>query len=253
MDRLIFTSNSAIKEQALARNVLVNELANVSTTGFKTTYNVALMAVKADGVGFDTRYQNQAVAKDYIRMTPGAIMATGKPTDIAMAGQTVLAVQAGNGELAYTRRGDLRVNINGQLENGAGHLVMGQGGPVTVPAGVQLSINPDGSVYGRDPNQPTNAPAVLIDQLRIKDGSAIRFERREDGLFKVSGQAPGSDFTSGPVTPQVIPSALEGSNVSGIETLTRLMDFSRTFETQIKIMKETKGIDESGSSMIKAQ
>ncbi len=252
MDRLIFTSNSAIKEQAIARQVLVNELANLSTTGFKTSYDVALSSVKAEGAGFDTRFQASAISKDYIRMTPGAVMATGRPTDIAMAGQTVLAVQAPNGDLAFTRRGDLRVNVNGQLEIGSGHLVMGQNGPITVPANLKLSINPDGSLYGRDPTQPSNAPGVLIDQLRVKDASEVKFERREDGLFKVTAQPEGSDFTSGPNAPQVIPNALEGSNVSGIEALTRLMDFSRTFEMQIKIIKETKSLDESGSTMMKA-
>jgi len=252
MDRLIFTSNSAIKEQAVARQVMVNELANIATTGFKTSYDVALMSIKANGAGYDTRFQTMALSKDFIRMTPGAVMATGRPMDVALSGQTVMTVQAPNGELAYTRRGDLRVNIQGQLENGAGHLVMGQGGPVTVPANLKLTINPDGSIFGRDPGQPGNAPGVLIDQLRIKDASEVKFERREDGLFKVYGLPVGSEFPNGPSAPQLIPNALENSNVSGIEALTRLMDFSRTFEMQIKIIKETKSLDESGSTMMKA-
>ena len=252
MDRLIFTSNSAIKEQAVARQVLVNELANVSTVGFKTSYDVALTSIKADGAGFDTRFQAQAVSRDYIRMTPGAVMLTGRPMDIAMAEQTVLAVQAANGDEAYTRRGDLRSNIRGQLETGSGHLVMGQNGPITVPANAKISINQDGSIYARDPAQPSNAPGVLVDRLRILDGSAEMFERREDGLFKVSGKPEGSTFTSGPVLPKVLPNSLEGSNVSSVEALTRLMDHSRTFELQIKIIKETKSLDESGATLMKA-
>jgi len=133
MDRLIFTSNSAIKEQSVARQVLVNELANISTIGFKTSYDVALTTIKAEGSGFDTRFQAQAVSRDYIRMTPGAMMLTGRDLDVAMAGKTVLAVQAPNGEQAYTRRGDLKVNVRGQLETGNGHLVLGQNGPITIP------------------------------------------------------------------------------------------------------------------------
>ena len=49
----------------------------------------------------------------------------------------------------------------------------------------------------------------------------------------------------------VIPQALEGSNVSAIEAMTRLIDQSRSFETQIRIIKETKGLDESGATMMK--
>ena len=47
MDRLIFTSNATINQMANARQVLVNELANVSTVGFKSSYDVALQSVKA--------------------------------------------------------------------------------------------------------------------------------------------------------------------------------------------------------------
>ncbi len=252
MDRLIFTSSSAIKEQSVARQVLVNELANISTVGFKTSYDVALTSIKAEGSGFDTRFQAQAVSRDYIRMTPGAVMLTGRDLDVAMAGKTVLAVQAPNGDQAYTRRGDLMVNIRGQLETGNGHLVLGQNGPITIPANTKLTINQDGTLFAKDVNQAANAPGVLVDRLRILDGSQQMFERREDGLFKVSGKPDGTTFESGPNLPQVITHSLEGSNVSGVEALTRLIDHSRTFEMQIKIIKETKQLDESGASLMKA-
>lgn len=253
MDRLIFTSNATIKEMANARQVLVNELANVSTNGFKSSYDVALRSVKADGDNrsFDTRIQAQAISRDIIRLTPGAVMATGRPLDIAMADQAVMAVQAPNGERAFTRRGDLKVGATGQLETGNGHLVLGQGGPITVPPGVSLRISSDGSVYGQDPAQPGNLPPVLIDQISLRDASQVQLLRRQDGLFEVADRPAGSDFASGPNLPTVIPNALEGSNVSAIEAMTRLMDHSRSFETQIRIIKETKSLDEQSSSMMK--
>lgn len=253
MDRLIFTSNATITEMAQARQVLVNELANISTTGFKSSYDVALRSVRADGQGgsFDTRIQAQAISRDIIRLTPGTIMATGRPLDIAIADQAVMAVQAANGERAFTRRGDLRVGAQGQLETGSGHLVLGQGGPITVPPGVRLNITSDGSVYARDPAQPDNVPPLLIDQIALRDASQVQLLRRADGLFQVADQRPGSDFASGPNLPRVIPEAIEGSNISAIEAMTRLMDHSRSFETQIRIIKETKNLDEQSASMMK--
>ena len=123
MDRLVFTSNATIKEMANARQVLVNELANVSTVGFKSSFDVALQSIKAEGAGgFDTRIQAQAVTRDLIRLTPGAVMATGRNLDVALADQSVMTVQAANGERAFTRRGDMRINAQGQLETGAGAL-----------------------------------------------------------------------------------------------------------------------------------
>ena len=251
MDRLVFTSNATIKEQAVARQVLVNDLSNVSTVGFKSSYDVALKTVKVEGAGFDSRYQAQAVARDQIRLTPGPVMATGRPMDIALAEKSVLTVQAPNGELAFTRRGDLKVNPQGQLENGSGHLVLGNGGPIAVPPGMEVSINPDGTVFARDPAQTGAAASVLIDQLRLRDASEVKLGRRQDGLFKVDGQVDGTDIALGDTVPKLIPQALEGSNVSAIEAMTRLIDQSRSFETQIRIIKEMKSLDESGASMMK--
>jgi flagellar basal-body rod protein FlgF len=251
MDRLVFTSNATIKEQATARQVLVNELANVSTVGFKSSYDVALQSVKVEGPGFDSRFQAQAVARDLIRLEPGPIMATGRPMDIALADKAVLAVQASNGDLAFTRRGDLKVNAQGQMENGSGHLVLGAGGPIAVPPGMMVSINDDGTVYARDPAQTGPAASVFIDQLRLRDAKDVKLGRRLDGLFKVDGQPDGTDIAAGNTPPKLIPQALEGSNVSAIEAMTRLIDQSRSFETQIRIIKETKGLDESGSTMMK--
>ena len=251
MDRLVFTSNATIKEQATARQVLVNDLANVSTVGFKSSYDVALKSIKVEGSGFDSRFQAQAVSRDLIRMQPGAIMATGRPLDIAMAEKAVLTVQTASGDLAFTRRGDLKINPQGQLENGSGHLVMGNGGPVSVPPGMMVSINPDGTIYAKDPAQVGAAPSVLIDQLRLRDASNVPLGRRQDGLYKVDGQPDGTDIPAGNTLPKLIPQALEGSNVSAVEAMTRLIDHSRSFETQIRIIKETKSLDESGSSMMK--
>jgi flagellar basal-body rod protein FlgF len=252
MDRLVFTSNATIKEQATARQILVNDLANVSTVGFKSSYDVALQSVKIEGAGFDSRFQAQTTSQDRIRMDSGPVMATGRPMDVALAGTAVLTVQAPNGDLAFTRRGDLKVNIQGQLENGSGHLVLGEAGPITIPPGLTVNVNPDGSIYARDPAQVGPAAEVLIDRLRLRDVTGVSLGRRPDGLFKVSEKPDGTDIALGDQLPKVIPQALEGSNVSAISAMTRLIDHSRSFETQIRIIKEMKGLDESGASMMKA-
>jgi flagellar basal-body rod protein FlgF len=251
MDRLVFTSNATIKEMATARQVLVNDLANVSTVGFKSSYDVAMKSVKVEGPGFDSRFQAQAVVRDLIRLEPGPIMATGRPLDIAMGARAVLAVQDAKGEMAFTRRGDLKINPQGQLENGSGHLVLGGGGPITIPPGMMVTINPDGTIYANDPAQAGAAASVLIDQLRLRDGTDAMLGRRQDGLFQVSEKPAGTDIAVGNTPLIVIPKTLEGSNVNAIEAMTRLIDQSRSFETQIRIIKETKGLDESGSSMMK--
>jgi flagellar basal-body rod protein FlgF len=251
MDRLAFNAAAAINEQRLSRQMTTNELANVTTIGFKRSYEVAMRSIKVDGPGFSTRLQPQSVSKDVIQLTPGAMMATGNPMDVAMNGSTVLGVSAPNGELAFTRRGDLRVNSNGVLENSARHVVRGQGGEaITIPPGLEVSINADGTVYAIDRAQVGVAQPILIDRMLMRDATDTPLERREDGLFGPVGKR-GADIVDGPVAPSLTARALEGSNVNAMVVMVKLMDQSRSFEHQVRNIKESKTVDESGATMIK--
>ena len=188
-----------------------------------------------------------------IDLRPGSVMATGRNLDIAINGSAVLGVTSSQGELAFTRRGDLRVNASGVLETGSGLAVRGaDGGVITIPAGFNARINPDGTIFARAPGQATNAPGVQIGRLMLRDAEKTPLSRRADGLFEVAGKPPGQDI---PVAPNsmtsVTPQALEGSNVNAMAVMLQLMDQSRTFETQVKIIKENKTGDEAGSSMLK--
>jgi flagellar basal-body rod protein FlgF len=256
MDRLAYTSLASINERRILREQLTNELANVSTVGFKKSFDNALTAVKAEGDGFDSRIQPFIQQKDTISLAPGTLMATGRNMDVAMNDQAVLGVQGKDGTLAFTRRGDLRINSQGALENGASNVVMGQSGnPITIPAGFEVSINKSGDVYARDPAQPLATPAVLIDKLMLRDASKTRLERREDSLFRpqVEFIQGNGDFTTGPVPATVTPQAVEGSNVNPITAMVKMIDFSRTFESNMRFIKEAKSLDESGASMLKAR
>jgi len=250
MDRLAFNAVAAINEQRLSRQMTTHDLANVTTVGFKRSYEVAMRAIKVEGAGLETRFQPQAMSIDLIQLKPGEVMGTGRNLDISLNESTVLGVNSPDGKLAFTRRGDLRINSAGVLENGAGHPVRGQGGVITVPPGFDLSINPDGAIYASNPAQTGAAPAVLVDRLLIRDASRTPLERREDGLFQSQG-APGKDITDGPKRPSLTAKALEGSNVNPMEILVKLMDQSRSFEQQIRTIKESKTGDESGASMMK--
>ena len=251
MDRLAFNAAAAINEQRLTRQMTVNELANVTTVGFKRSYEVAMNAIKVEGPGFTSRLQPQSVSADVVKLQGGAIMATGNPTDVAMNDSTVLGVTAANGELAFTRRGDLRVNTAGVLENSARHVVRGQGGgAITIPPGLEVSINADGSVYAIDRAQAGVVQPVLIDRMLMRDASTTPLERRQDGLFGPVGKL-GADIVDGPVIPSLTARALEGSNVNAMEVMVKLMDQSRSFEHQVRNIKESKTIDESGATMMK--
>ena len=253
MDRLAFNAVAAINEQRIARQMVTNELANVSTVGFKRSFEASVRAVQVNGPGLSTRMQPQSFTEDFIQLKAGTVMATGNNLDVALTGSAVLGVTSADGQLAFTRRGDLRVNANGVLENGSGYLVRGEGGsPISAPAGLVITIESDGTVFGRDPAQTNATPPVPLGTLLLRDASEVKLQRRPDGLFSVVGLEQGQDFPSGPNTPRLTAGALEGSNVNALDTMIKLLDQSRTFEQQINMIKEAKSNDESGASMMKA-
>ena len=141
MDKLVFTALNTLSAQRFERQSITNELANLSTVGFKKSYETALETIKVSGSGFDSRFLSRIVEADIINMKPGTPMATGRSLDLMMNDATVLGVQAEDGALAFTRRGDLRINDAGFVETGGGELVLEAGGaPLSVPPGSQVSF-----------------------------------------------------------------------------------------------------------------
>ena len=254
MDRLVFNAVANINEQRVARQMTTNELANVSTPGFKRSFEAAMRPIKVEGAGFETRMQPKSETTDNINLRPGSQMATGNDMDISLSAQAVMGVSASDGTLTFTRRGDLKLTATGALENGAGHVVRGQnGGAITIPPGFRVSINEDGSVYATNPAQAGPAAPVLIDRILMRDARNTPLDRRTDGLFQVVGKPPGTDIAAvaGVPLPSLTAKTLEGSNVNPLEVMVKLMEQSRSFEQQVNVIKQAKDADESGASMMK--
>jgi flagellar basal-body rod protein FlgF len=255
MDNLAYTSAAAMTFQRIERQVVANELANVSTVGFKRSFDTAQGALKVTGPGFDSRFIPQVYSDDVVDLSPGARILTGRPLDVAMNDQTVLGVESSRGDLAFTRRGDLRVSAEGVLETGAGHAVLGQAGPITIPQGFAVSIVEDGSIFARDPQNP-GEEAVLVDQLLLRDASGVQLGRREDGLFALSrrdgrGLELGGDLPPGPNVASVSSGVLEGSNASAVSAMVYMLELSRMFELQIRQVSQASSLVERGSSMMR--
>ena len=251
MDRLAFNAMAAINEDRLIRQQLSNDIANVNTVGFKPTYEATLQPQKAVGSGFDTRLQPRLYTTDQVRLDSGALMVTGRDLDIALGNQTVLGVTGPDGQLAFTRRGDLRVSPQGVLETGAGNVVRGQdGGPITVPPGAKLTFGEDGTLFASDTTQAGGAPQVIT-RLMLRNASGTPLIKREDGLFRIQGQPIGTDFASKKGAVSLTSQALEGSSVNPMTAMVRLVEQSRTFEQQVQVIKEAKSNDESGATMMR--
>ena len=85
------------------------------------------------------------------------------------------------------RAGDLRMDTGGLLRNGAGHLVMGDGGPVAIPPNSSLLIGSDGTVSVQPLGQGPEVMA-LVDRIKLVDPDASRLAKGEDGPAVPAGR-----------------------------------------------------------------
>lgn len=226
MDRLVYLAMAGAKATLQRQDVLAHNLANASTTGFRAEL-AAFRAVPVRGDGASTRVYalETTVAHD---LRPGVVQATGRPLDVAMQGNAWLAVQSLDGTEAYTRAGALEVDAEGLLVTAAGLPVMGDGGPITLQAGARAAIAPDGTVtaaLGGAAPQP-------VGRLKLVSPEAA-LQRGEDGLFRA---ADGEDLPADPAA-RVQDGALEGSNVSAVETMVGMIAAARQFEQQMRSLR----------------
>ena len=141
MDKLVYTAATGLRAHMQAQAAIANNMANASTTGFRADRVVFdRIELKGGGARFDARAPAAQEVTDADRSV-GAMIQTGRNLDVALTdSDTWLTVQSPDGTEAYTRRGDLTVTASGTLQTGDGYLVMGSGGPITIPPYSSLSI-----------------------------------------------------------------------------------------------------------------
>ncbi|MET0207388.1 MAG: flagellar basal body rod protein FlgF, partial [Burkholderiaceae bacterium] len=212
---------------------------NASSNGFRAELQ-AFRSVPIRGDGASTRAFSLETTTGH-DLSAGPLQTTERNLDVAMKGKAWLAVQALDGTEAYTRAGSMDVNAEGVLTMRNGLQVMGDGGPITVPPNTTISIGEDGTVVAKGSNQPP----VNIGKLKLvtEDG---RFTRREDGLFaSADGEPLPADATA-----RVQSGALEGSNVSAVETMVGMIAAARQFEQQMKMLQIAQTHGQAASKLL---
>ncbi|KUR71928.1 flagellar basal body rod protein FlgF [Novosphingobium sp. FSW06-99] len=243
MDRLIYTAYTGLSASMIQQRVIANNMANAQTTGFRAELLVATPTT-VKGTGLEARAMTDAQVRG-ANMQQGDLEQTGNPLDVALTGDSMLALQAGDGTEVYTRRGDLAVDANGTLVNGDGLPVLSETGPITVPAGTKLAINPDGTVLATDPAL-ANAPAEAIGRLKLASTTGSVVEKGLDGLFRVvgGGVLPGDDAA------RLVSGSLEKSNVNATQVLVDMVSSQRLFEMRAKVVASAKDNDEKSTELM---
>ena len=240
MDRMIYLSMSGAKAALQRQDVLANNLANVSTNGFRAEL-AAFRAVPVQGSGASTRVYSleSTVGASH---EPGAVTTTGRPLDVAMKGNAWLTVQGLDGTEAYTRAGALDVDAQGQLVTKTGLPVLGDGGPINVPANSEVSIAGDGTVSAKG----ANGRSTSVGRLKlVSPESPAAITRGPDGLFRAADGDLQRDANA-----RLQDGALEGSNVSAVETMISMISAARQFEHQMKLLQTAERQEQTAAKLL---
>src|SRR5262245_10864405 len=238
MDRMIYLSMAGAKATMQRQDALAHNLANTSPPGFRAEMT-AFRAVPVRGDGASTRVYALESTPGY-NAEPGAVQPTGRNLDVALKGNAWFAVQGLDGTEAYTRAGALDVNAEGLLITKTGLPVLGDGGPITIPANAQVQIAPDGTISAGVGN---NKPQT-VGKLKLVTPEAP-LQRGEDGLFR----APDGDLNADP-NARLQDGALEGSNVSAVETMIAMIAASRQFEQQMKMVHSAQEKEQAAAKLL---
>lgn len=239
MDPALYISMSGAVRSLNEQGVYSNNLANVNTPGFRQDlYQSESLYVLDKGNNAQTYTRSKGSAVDF---KAGPIMPTNRELDMAIRGEGFFVVQKGSEQPALTRKGDFAVNEAGLLTTGAGHLVMGEGGPISIPPYDSLQMGEDGSITvvpkGEDPSS-----ATVLDRILLVNPNKDELYKGQDGfIYSNKGAEVSADSSV-----RIATRSLEGSNVNSVDQMVHMINSSREFETQLKLIST---IDENQQSL----
>lgn len=231
MDKALFIAMTGAKHNMLAQANRANNLANISTTGFRADFEQSRSMAVYYGEGHPTRAYalTESPRADF---TFGSLIETNNPLDAAIQGDGFFAVQSPDGSEAYTRAGNFAVDAEGMLRTANGLALLGDGGPINIPENEKVQIGADGTISLIGQGQGPEA-MVEVGRIRLVNPDIQLLEKGDDGLFR---QRDGLDAL--PAAEVTLRSGmLEGSNVNAIDEFTQIMSLARQYEMQVKLMK----------------
>ncbi|MBR9808614.1 MAG: flagellar hook-basal body complex protein [Alphaproteobacteria bacterium] len=209
--------------------VVANNIANASTTGFKSNHAVFAEHLAAAGQNSDSLSMGSLAGHNF-DLSQGALKYTGGQFDLAIQGEGFFVLDTPAGE-RLTRAGAFQLSADGNLIDAFGNRVMGAGGgAITLPEEVtQISIAPDGTISAGE--EIFGQIGVVTVEGGLQQEAGTLFEASQ-GYTQVE-------------EPNLLQGALEQSNVSSILEVSRLIEVQRAYEAgQTLIEKEDDRINQ---------
>jgi len=239
MDKLLYIAMTGARESSYSQSKTAHNLANASTTGFKADLaQFRSMPVYGDGAASRVFAMSERPGH---RLDDAGSTPTGRDMDVFIDGEGWLVVQTKDGEEALSRRGDLKIDANGTLTDGVGKQILGDGGPISIPPFEKMDIASDGTITIRPVGAQPNETAI-VDRVRLVNPDPQFLYKDQDGLFK----STEVEQFENDILVKLQTGGLEASNVSVVEELTNMIDLSRKYEVQIKLMSS---VEERGQAL----
>lgn len=251
MDRLVYTAMTGASQTLGRQAAVAHNLANVTSTGYKSEEHrlraVQVQTHNREPSALPTRafVVDASTHTDY---SEGPMNYTGRQLDLAMQGKGWIALAMPDGTEAYTRNGSLELNVNGVVQTRTGIPVQGDGGPISIPPDVKVSIARDGTV---SVIPETGAQNIVNNVGRIKlvnppEGDLVR---GADGLFRLRTGDPAPVDENA----KVAAGYLENSNVNPVEQMVTMISLARQFEMQMRMITTAEADDRAATQVISSR
>jgi len=250
MIRALYSAASGMNAQQLNVDNIANNLANANSAGYKMRraqfqdllyQNMVQPGASAGAqtvvpaglqLGLGTR-----AAGNEIVFTQGDFSQTNNPLDVVIQGKGFFQIRQPSGNLAYTRAGSFQLSAAGAMVDSNGNQLEPQ---ITIPPNAQVQIASDGTISAAVGN---NKPQ-MVGKLKLVTPEAP-LQRGEDGLFR----AADGDLPADP-NARLQDGALEGSNVSAVESMVAMISAARQFEAQMKMLQTAEGDEKAAAQLL---
>ena len=250
MNPALWAAKTGLDAQQTRMAVTSNNLANVSTSGFKKGravfedllyQNVSQVGASTSqdtlapsGLSLGTGVRVVATEKLY---TQGNLVQTGNPLDMAVQGRGFFQVLLPDGTLGYTRDGSFQVSAEGELVTASGYKV--QPG-ISIPDGAQsVSVGTDGTVSVQIAGQSSPTQVGSLQLVDFVNPAGLQ-PRGENLLLESAASGPAQTGTPGlDGLGSLAQGSLESSNVNVVEELVNMIETQRAYEMNSKAISTT--------------